>query len=202
MALHTTKAIVLRATPFQESQTIVTLFSQNLGLVPMILRKASAKRTFFSFAEPFCEAEFLLYEGTSEIVKFRDGSVITQNLSLREDLSRLQTASSMVRALLRSQLPREASPDLYTLFSAFLRQIPLSSSLTTLHTFFYLKLLKHEGVYHPHYEEEHTGLFLPEEQKLLYTLMFCQNFKELHDKECSSSLLQRVAELFYSKTGN
>ncbi len=205
--MHTisVKAIVLRALPFKDNQKILTLFSDSLGVTSMILKGLTSKKNCtLTFSQPFCEAEFLFSKGNSELLKFQDGSILDLHLPLRSSLNFLKTASSMVNAILRSQLPGKPSPELYSLLSSFLKQVPLFSFQETLLSCFYLKVLKHEGSYHPLApEEENEPSFSEIEKPALVELMTLHSFLKLRDMgKISTELAKKIEGLFFKRTLN
>ena len=203
MEQHTTRALVLRSIPFQEKQFVLTLFSQKIGLVSTIAERQRARKTLLCCTEPFCEAEFLLYERHSELLFCKETSLVSQNLDLRQSLAYLQTGSAMLHAILHSQLPRKPSEELYTMLIAFLKQISLFSSQTVLLAFFYTKMLQHEGVFHPFPEEEDSHLPLSlVERNLLQVWMSRKRFAEMHKEECPAPFLDKIKQLFYEKNGH
>ena|SRR3990167_3886792 len=194
MSFHTTQGIVLRAIPFKDNQKIATVFTQDLGLISMLLKKASPRSGLLSFTETFCEAEFVLQESRSDLFLFCEGDIYNLHLDLRTTLSHLQTASCMTQGILRSQFPKKPTPALYKLLSSFLHRITTYPCSTTLLACFYLKVLKHEGTYSPQ-EEEHS--FSLQEKFFLQELMHCPNFTALIQKTCSLELGSRIEHLFY-----
>ena len=194
MELHTIHAIVLRSLPFQEEKRIVTLFSEELGLVAFLLPKGKANKLFTVLSEPFCEAELLLYEGSSSLLHYKEATLLSQHLYLRTNLTYLQTAGSIVQAILHSQLPGKQSPLLYQMLKLFLKYIPQHPSQETLLALFYMKLLKHEGTYHPK-EISDGPCFSLQEREYLCHLMQCTSFIEA--RTCTAELLQRIKELLY-----
>lgn len=196
------KAIVLRSFAFKDNQKILTLFSENSGITSMILKGlASKKSCTIAFSQPFCEAEFLFSKGSSDLLKFHEGSIIDLHLSLRTSLSFIKTASAMNNAILRSQLPGKPSPGLYALLSSFLKQVPFFSSQETVLACFYLKVLKHEGSYHPLASEaENTPSFSDAEKQTLIELMTLHSFLKLQSQEkVSTELLKKIEDLFFTK---
>ncbi len=142
------QAIVLKAIPFRDKQSIITLLSKERGVVSMIVKGLSKTRPhLIACITPLAESEFIYREGRSDLLSCQDASLIDPHLALREKYSFLQTAMQLAKALLDTQYPAKASTPLYMLFSRFLKQIPLfGDNVTTLKCCFILKLLKHEGL--------------------------------------------------------
>lgn len=191
------KAIVLRSFFFKDKQKILTLFSERFGLISMVLKGVSSKKpSILSLSESFSEGEYVFSKDHSNLFKFQDGSLLNLHLPLRNKLCFLKTASCMSTALLKSQMPEKAAPLLYALFSSFLKQIPSFSSQETLLGCFYLKLLKHEGLYHSEYEEFPLN---SEEQQMLLKITSLPNFLLLKELTLPSPLFLFIENLFFQK---
>lgn len=200
MKTDTTKAIVLRSIPFKDNQRILTLFSESLGLVSMIVKGLSPKKAFLSsLTEPLCEAEWVYVKGTSDLLKFHDGSILNMHLVLREQYSYLQTAMEMSQAILQTQLPEKSSPQLYALFSSFLKQVSHFSSPSNLLASFYLKLLKHEGLFNTDSPYSFSS-DLHSEWDLIKSLISVQSYQQLKEIPVPASLLQKIKSAFLQKT--
>lgn len=191
----TTEAIVLRSLAFKDRQKILTIFSKEFGIISIILKGLSSKRSFKnSFSEPFCKAEFTLHKKGGDLFTFEEGSILDMHLSLRENLSHLKTSSSMVQALLISQLPERPSEALYTLFSLFLSQIKSFPCQNTLLACFYLKILLHEGI-SPVFSEDENILL--EDEKLFFTeITKTKSFAQLREKKISLEHFQKLERVF------
>jgi DNA repair protein RecO (recombination protein O) len=193
MSHESSKALVLRSLFFKDNQKILTLFSERFGLISLVMKGCSAPLKG-SLSEPFCEAEFFFTKGSSDLRKYHDGSIIDLHLPLRNKLSYLKTASAMTKAVLTSQLPEKHSPHLYALLSSFLKQVPHFPFQETLLACFYLKFLRHEGLYHKECTLPSISL---EEQQTLAKLAYLQSFDELKKEEVSLFLFTYV-ETFFS----
>ncbi len=198
MSITTTRAIVLRSVPFKDNQKILTLFSKQLGILSMILKGLSPKKSFLlSFGEVFCEAEFTFTKKRSDLVIFTEGTILSLHLPLREALSHLQIATALTQAILRSQLPGKPDPELYALLSCFLKQIPLFSQPAPLLACFYLKFLMQEGIFDP--KTDLTGTFSQEETHSLIEISLIQQFSMLKQKVLSLECAKRLEQLFFAK---
>jgi recombinational DNA repair protein (RecF pathway) len=92
MQLHSSKAIVLRSLALKEQQKILTLFSEQFGIISLVI-KTRAKQSH-CLTEPFCEGEFFFWPGSTDLKKYHEGSILDLHLGLRNQLSYLKTASS------------------------------------------------------------------------------------------------------------
>ena len=190
------KGIVLRSSIFKDRQRILQLYTEKFGLVSAVIKGISSQKVASPlFCDLFCEAEFVLVAGKSDLKKFQEASLLDLHLALRTNLSYLKTASSMTSAILRWQLPESASFDLYHLLSSFLKQIPLFSSQETLLGCFYLKLLKHEGLFHP--ECFPVGL---KEKERLFQLSSMQSFSELKKFSLINDIFSQIESVFLEET--
>ncbi len=217
-----TEGIVLRAFDYKDRQRIVTLFSQDAGLISVIIKGLSKKNyRLLSLSTPFSQIEILYSKGKSDLFRFVDGSVLEENMRLREQYAYLQAAGSLAQAVLRSQMPGKPSPALYLLFRSFLKQIPTFANLSLLVPSFQLKLLRHEGLLsltpecahcqdHParfllkgesvcehHYTPE-AHPFTPTEWNMLLTLDQAQSFSSLNLPQFTPPLADKISTLFHS----
>jgi DNA repair protein RecO len=195
-----TKAITLRSFFFKDKQKITTAFSEKLGMISMIMKKPAARHSnFTAFSEMFCEAEVFCTKKNSDLLKFEEGDILNLHLPLRGQFAHLQTASELAQALLRSQMPGKPAPALYNLFSSFLRQIPHTHCLNTLKSCFYVKILIHDGLYHPNFhtsEEREETLFSQKEELFLQTMAYTRQFSALMDLSLPEDFFQKVERFF------
>ena len=128
-----TEGIVLRSQDYKERHRIVTLFTPQ-GLISLIVRNISRKNTrLLSLTTPFSHGEYLYQRGRSELLSFRDGTLLDGHLDLRHTLKALQTAGSLAHAILSSQMASKPAPALFALTTCTtnrspILQIPNSSS--------------------------------------------------------------------------
>ena len=184
----TTEAVTLRSVSLQESKRILTVFSQKLGLINLVLSASKGKNR--SLCDPFCQAELILIPKKKDLFQLYDSSLVNLHLPLRSKLCYLKTASSIVKALLSSQLPEKPSPALYVLLTKTLEMIPSFSCQNTLLGCFYLKLLLHEGLYDP-YSQQEKEVFLQIAQE--------KKISSLREIRCSTEELEELETLFFSR---
>ncbi len=166
-------------------------------MISMIIKGLSSKKLFkLPFCESFCEVELVLSKKNGDLYTFHEGSIIDLHLPLRDNLRHLYTASSMTRAILDSQLPEKPAPLLYSLFSICLHQIPTFLCQNTLLACFYLKILKHEGVFSLLSEDPETKALSEEERNNLTEISDTQNFSILKDRRTSSEELRKLEQIF------
>jgi len=178
-----TEAIVLQSRPFQDHKTILSLFSDQLGLIHVIAKKTSHKNHIFS--ELFCQAEWVLTRRNSTLFTFCEGSLLQLHLAIRQQLCFIKSALSIGQSILQTQLPEKSSPSLYALIIAFLKNIPSFPCQTTLIGCFYLKLLLHEGILPKGYPHYHIAMM--------------QSFTELQKNRLSQQQVQEIEEKWLTK---
>ena len=141
-------AIVLKAIPFKDRQSILTLLSEEEGITSMIVKGLSKKKPqLMACINPLSQVEFLYLQTRSNILLCKEASMIDAHLFLRDKYSFLQMSIGLIQMVLDTQYPGKSSPALYHLVSCYLKQIPFFASLLpTLEASFLLKLMKHEGV--------------------------------------------------------
>jgi len=143
MKTKKTNAIVLRKVPYKENSIILTLFSEKEGLLSLFVKHTGKKHA--AIFNPLSEAEFVYRSKNTEQYFFVDASIIDLHLSLRNSLDSLETASKMVKHILKTQLPGKPAPRLYLLFSLYLKKIPDIKDPNLLLISFVLKALYHDG---------------------------------------------------------
>jgi len=195
MNYSTTSAIVLRSVAIKDHQRILTLFSMQFGMISAIIKGLSSKKSFkLPLCEPFCEVDLVISRKHKDLFTLHEGFVKDLHLPLREELRSLATASSMARALLHSQLPEKPAPLLYSLFASCLKQIPSFSCHNTLLSCFYLKLLKHEGIFSPHLLEIDDI-----EKKHFSNIIQLQNFSSLKKLTTTEKEFHNLERLFLER---
>lgn len=140
-----TEGIVLQATPFKDYDRILTLFAPG-GLLKFFVKVR--KRDYLHCAaltSPWTRVELHYMPGRKDLHRMSEGTILAQNLRLRESFDTLAAADTMVQAVLRSQWQGKPAPKLYTLFRLFLEHLPQSTTPQGCVTAFLIKILAHEG---------------------------------------------------------
>jgi DNA repair protein RecO (recombination protein O) len=139
------EGIVLKAIQFKENHRIVTLFTEDHGLISFMAKRVTTpeKMTLFS---PLSQIEVIYQKKKSDLYAFKDGTLISDHLALREKWGYLEAAGKMGHMLLHSQMPGKPAPLLYALFISCIKQLPNFEDPAALLLLFHLKLLTHEGV--------------------------------------------------------
>lgn len=219
MEYEKTEGIVLRSLPYQDKNRIVTIFSDCYGVLQLIVKGISAKRTDkLALSSPLCQGEYLFYRGKSSLMHFVDGSVLSEHLQLRTKMQHIQAAADLVNIILSSQMPHKPAPKVYQFFYKCLKAIPLFTDPSPLINSFCIKLLKQEGLlalrpfcsqctkeamalYHG---ESFCSFHLPklaftfsqEEWNTLLVLTYATTFSQLQSLVLSEGLLQKIKQIF------
>jgi DNA repair protein RecO (recombination protein O) len=211
----TTEGIVLRSLEYKERQRILTVFTEQFGLISLIVKGLSKrKHHLLAIATPFSQSAFVLRRQRSELFNFLDGTLLDEHLSLRGSFAHLQAAGHLGQAILRSQLPEKAAPALYALFASYLKQIPHLTDPTPLILSFQLKLWKHEGLLElsdqcscceatpthlqegesvcPLHAKPHAQSFSVKEWSTLKELLYVRSFQQLQNIPASPNLIEKI----------
>lgn len=181
MQTHRCEGIILSTMNFRDYDQIVTVFSKDFGLLKFIAKKANAAKRGLKCA-PFLRGEFIFVQSQSELYSLRALSIISQHLDLRQNLTCLSAACACSKALMETQLLHKPAEALYTLFIAYLEQLPLCPDPRLLESSFLLKLLRHEGVL------DTFPSNCPTETEILNTLAFSRSFLQINQTSVSDHL--------------
>ncbi len=142
------EGLVLKAIDYKDRQKILTILTPDRGLLSLIIKGITRKKShLIALATPLIHAEYQLRPQRSALYTFLDGTLLATHQSLRTSLPHLKAAGTILRALLRTQLPGNPSPVLFQLTLAYLRHLSTTADPAPLLSSYLLKLLKHEG--HP-----------------------------------------------------
>ncbi|MGL5263691.1 MAG: DNA repair protein RecO [Candidatus Rhabdochlamydia sp.] len=223
MEYEKTEGIVLRSLPYQDKNRIITVFTDCYGVLQLIIKGISAKRTDkLALSSLLCQGEYLFYRGKSSLMHFVDGSILSEHLQLRTKLQHIQAAASLSQIILTSQLPHKPAPKVYQFFYKCLKAIPSFKDPAPLINSFCIKLLKQEGllILQPFCslcEKEAIALyrgesfcnshapkfsfkFSQEEWATLLILAYATTFSQLQDLTLSENLQQKINQLFQENT--
>ncbi len=183
------EGIVLRAQDYKENQRIVTLFTPQ-GVLGLIVKGiASKKSTLLALTTPFCHGEYHVVRGNSDLFQFRDGTVLDEHFILRGRLDWLRTAGALTQLILRSQMPHKPTPELFSLYKAYLAQVPKMHNFEALVCSFLLKVLRLEG----EFDEGQVGLASTEEKAQLAVLLRAKKFSELEPMNLAAEIFKKIA---------
>ncbi len=143
-----TEGVILNALDFQDYDKILTVFTQDEGLIKLIFKKAHiSKARHGAVLSPLCRAEFTYVRGKSELYKCREICLLNPHLSLRQNLPWLQAGCDLVQTIHRSQMLHKPAPALYKLLIAYLEKVPLMADPHVLGASLRLKILRHDGLF-------------------------------------------------------
>jgi len=161
--------------------------------------------------DTFTVGDYFYTQKKSSLYRFEEGSILHQNLQLRENWDAFEAAICLVKALLVSQMPGKAAPKLYTLFRLFLEQLTCSPAI--LRATFFVKILKHEGILHLsdpsalsetyrfggevfHENTPSSIAFSVEEEAFLFILSETTSLTKLSSLDLPKTFEEKIALLF------
>lgn len=216
-----TEGIVLRSQDYKERHRIITLFSPH-GLISLIVPSISRKNArLLTLTTPFTHGEYIFRRGRSDLLRFHDGTLISDHLCLRQNLKSLQAAGALASAILSSQMADKPAPALFALYKSYHGQVASFDDPAPLLASFYLKLLKHEGLLsispfcascdtsaHTLHDGEsfcrphspHDALpFSPAEWETLLALDNAMQFSALRSLSLPPAFSQKIHTIFHSR---
>ncbi len=192
--IEETEGIVLKSLDFKDHERIITVFTKDLGIASLIVKGISASSLQkLAVTTPFCQVEFHFSRGRSELLRYRDGTVLHEHHALRAQYAYLEAAGQMGRAILHSQLPGTPAPTIYAIFERYLKKLPDFSNPLSLTTSFLLKILHLEGLIS---NDSFSSLFSLEETELVKKLALSRSFQSLQELPLTPAFAQRVHEFF------
>lgn len=214
------QGLIIKTTPYRESDHILTIFTKEQGLISLFCKKKN--RPNVSFISPLVQAEFVIRQGKGELYLCEEISLIDSFLKIREKIESFEAAFQILRLILDSQLPHKPAPQLYTLLIRYFQEIPQSSHPHTLSASFAVKILRHEGLFGlnafcatcqaplekiccvnqgesfcQEHEAKPSVIMQKEELESVLFLAFGRNLQALSLYPTSPSLYQKTLELFY-----
>ena len=141
------EAIVLRTTPYGETNKIVTLYTERLGKVAVIARGARKPRSkFTSCTQPFTIGLFVAYMGKG-MGHLQQGEALYSLRKMREDLDKSAAAAYLVELVEKTVEDRRPSPSLYGLLKRILLALEDGDDPESYTRFLEVKLLPVLGLY-------------------------------------------------------
>lgn len=145
--LKTLNGIILHSIPFQDHDQILTLFSEEVGLIKCFVKKGrSQKKGLTSALAPLTHVEIVYQEGSSELHPVQELTPLRYFLRLREKGDRLEAACGMANALLQALPLEQPASSLYHLLLKCMEQLPEAVDPLSLLALFKIKILLHEGL--------------------------------------------------------
>lgn len=217
-----TEGVILRVIPFRDYDQIITLFTQDIGILKVLFKGSRSKRRGVQgICLPLTRVEVVYREKNSEIFACQEMALLESYTGLRKKLNFLNVACDLLQVVAGSQLVGKPAPLLYALLLFYLEKISTISDPWVLAMSFRLKLLKHEGLitypffcsicrhdlWSEGYQEEgewwckeHQQMgsvyWHPEELQLLYQLALCQHYQELSVCQMSTCVQDKMKDFF------
>jgi DNA repair protein RecO (recombination protein O) len=151
MPLHQTPAIILRTTPFGESDQIVTLYTLEFGKIKGIAKGAKRSRKRFGARleiGSYIQAAFFQKE-TSDLVRLSHCDLIRPFEGLRENIHKLAWASYFIELVDEMTAERVQDKPLFRLLTVFLNFIDRGMLKEEIQRVFEIRFLSQLG-YRPH----------------------------------------------------
>jgi DNA repair protein RecO len=175
MQTYLSEGIILQAANFRDFDQIVTVFTENEGIMKFIAKRGNAPKNQLKCAI-LTKAEFVYTIGKSDLYTLSELSTKEHYLQLRKSLSSLNTSCECLKAILETQMLHKPAPFLYKLLTAFLTKIhTFTENQEALESSFRLKILLHEGVL----DLDSEGYFSSEEHYIVHQLVVENSFAKL-----------------------
>jgi DNA repair protein RecO (recombination protein O) len=185
------EGIILRVIPLNDSKRILTAFLPHEGIISLSARAISPSLGRLTAAtSPLSRSELIYRRGRGEVHKLIEATLLSDHLILRSCAERLECAGEILQLLLRTQLPGKPSPLLYELTKAYLDRLQTTTSPKNLVTSFFLKFLKHEGLFL--WTELVPPDFNKEEWKLAERLVNSRSFQEIETIDNTKNLINKI----------
>lgn len=201
------EALVLKNAPFEEGAFLIDLFCEHTGLVKLFVKGARPA------LEPFTKIACVLQKGRGELYYLKEFSVL-ERLPKERTPAILEVSYRLYEALLGASRDEK----LYALYKAFLENLHLAHKPRNLLASFYLKILRHEGLFtseresdacvfadgewfKPQYAPE-WGLLLSEKE--IEDLIFLATSRSLWDidqRNLTEIFLMKINQIFENAKG-
>lgn len=191
MQTHLSYGIILQTFNFGDFDQIVTVFTENEGVVKFFAKGGNALKNGLKSTCLTC-AEFIYVIGKSELYPLKEIYPKQHYLNLRNNFNNLNTACECLKAILATQLLHKPAPHLYKLLIAYLDKIPSFTNHEALLASFYLKILYHEGVL----DLDADNFFSNEEIVLIGELALTSSFNHLKTLEVPEELHEKIKIFF------
>ena len=191
MQTYLSEGIVLNVLNFREVDQIVTVFTENEGVMKFFSKRGNAgKKECKSLT--LTRAEFVYTIGKSELYPLQEISPKEHFLQLRQNLKDLTVACEFLKSILDTQMMHKPAPYLYKLLIAYLSRISGFANYEALESSFRLKILNHEGIL-----DLSSGSFFSEQELyLVYQLTIENSFANLQKIEISQDLNFKIQFFF------
>ena len=138
--------IILRVTPYKETGMILSLLTEEAGLVSAYLK--TTKKEPLPWLEPFVQIKGKLEENETGLPLLKEPQGTRWFLKLREKPEALKILRQMVNFFVQTVEEEAPIPLLYLLFCKMVEWLENGADPTAIEGLFLLKLAHHEGVLH------------------------------------------------------
>ena len=148
MGMIKTKGIVISATKHGEHDKLLTLFTDTMGAISVSAKGVNSRHNNLKSAtRVFCYGEFLLYDKKNGYYTISEVSPITDFMGLSKDLTRLETASEIVKFIKFTTVENGENEDMLKLILNTLHMLSnTNKNVLLVKCVFYLNALKLLGL--------------------------------------------------------
>lgn len=215
------RGVILQLQPYAERAWIASLWTEELGRIGLYAPEASLRSGGGpAVLTPPNEVEALVDRRHTGLWRCREVRLASGHDLLRTDFDRLRAASTLLHAVIHSQMDEKPAPLLYHLFLDYLRRLESGAPPQLLTASFYLKTLRHEGLWTDtphcstcgeplpplyiagnapacfHHAPPDTPMIDVSTWKNLLTLAYCHTTADFNSILETTSLLQTATDLF------
>ena len=109
--------IVLKCSDFSESSRILTLFSDEYGLIKVSAKAVKRKDSkLLPVTQPLSFGRYQLCRGKNDLHTLTSGELIENFYGISKDIDRFTAAGEMTGELLKNLVPEEPEPDVLRLY--------------------------------------------------------------------------------------
>ncbi|CDZ80899.1 DNA repair protein RecO [Candidatus Rubidus massiliensis] len=194
-----TPIIITRLTPFQDFDLIIEAFSYEHGMIKIIAKKFTLSKVKKSgVVDALTYGEAVYTKQKSNFYKLQELHTLQAFLPLRQNLTKLETASTLLKDLKKGLPFEKPTPMLFQLTLSYLKRACLDA--TNLSESFKLKLLRHEGVYPLSLDndvyESPTLRLMKEEVYFLNSFTFATSFSSIQSFSIPEEMQNKINILF------
>ncbi|MDP4118459.1 MAG: DNA repair protein RecO [Bacillota bacterium] len=148
MKMIKTKGIVVAQTRLGEYDKLLTLFTDNMGLISVSAKGATSNHNNLkAVARVFCYGDFVLYDKKNGYYTISEASPVTDFMGLARDLDRLDAANKIVAFTKYTAVENEESGDILRLILNSLHMLAnTDKSINMIKCVYYLKSLTYMGI--------------------------------------------------------
>lgn len=141
------KGFVIKTFPYQETGKIVHIYTEEEGLVSLLVKRISEKNIHLrNILSPLSQSDFQITKRKSDLYYYQDATLIDPYLELRRDFDKLEVGGEIARLILKTQVHARATPILYSLLVSFLHAMKKTPKPKNYLIAFILKLMRIEGI--------------------------------------------------------